>query len=260
MSIELLDKTRKINWLIMEEESDKLDFAIFSKMLSATMKSNVIIFSRRGKVLGITELPEIDPIPGLDKLKRGDMVDSSISNRIMSILSTHDNINLSNLGLNFEGVRGYHAMISPILMAKKSYGSVLIYNNHSDYSIDDIILFEHSIIVVGLAMRMSMSEENMIATKQSDDVTIALKTLSSLELKAVYNIIVQLGDSREGRIVTSKLASEIGITRSVIINALKKCESAGIIHSHSLGMKGTFIKVTNDLLCAEVIEEFLDKE
>ncbi|MDX5324286.1 MAG: GTP-sensing pleiotropic transcriptional regulator CodY, partial [Exiguobacterium sp.] len=37
-----------------------------------------------------------------------------------------------------------------------------------------------------------------------------------------------------------------GITRSVIVNALRKLESAGVIESRSLGMKGTYIKILND--------------
>ena len=42
------------------------------------------------------------------------------------------------------------------------------------------------------------------------------------------------------------------ITRSVIVNALRKFESAGVIESKSLGMKGTYIKVLNEYLLDEV--------
>ena len=42
------------------------------------------------------------------------------------------------------------------------------------------------------------------------------------------------------------------ITRSVIVNALRKFESAGVIESKSLGMKGTYIKVKNEYLIDEV--------
>ena len=46
--------------------------------------------------------------------------------------------------------------------------------------------------------------------------------------------------------VASKVADRVGITRSVIVNALRKLESAGVIESRSLGMKGTHIKVLNE--------------
>ena len=41
------------------------------------------------------------------------------------------------------------------------------------------------------------------------------------------------------------ILSVSGITRSVIVNALRKLESAGVIESRSLGMKGTRIKIIN---------------
>ena len=50
----------------------------------------------------------------------------------------------------------------------------------------------------------------------------------------------------------SKIADRVGITRSVIVNALRKFESAGVIESRSSGMKGTYIKVLNDVIFDEL--------
>ena len=44
----------------------------------------------------------------------------------------------------------------------------------------------------------------------------------------------------------------MGLTRSVIVNALRKFESAGIITSRSSGMRGTYIKVLNDAVYDEI--------
>mgnify|MGYP000019751730 CR=1 FL=1 len=59
-------------------------------------------------------------------------------------------------------------------------------------------------------------------------------------------------DGDEGLLVASKIADKSGITRSVIVNALRKLESAGVIESRSLGMKGTRIKITNEFLRDEM--------
>ena len=59
-------------------------------------------------------------------------------------------------------------------------------------------------------------------------------------------------DGEEGRLTASSIADEIGITRSVIVNALRKLESAGIIESRSLGMKGTYLKVLNQQFIKEL--------
>jgi transcriptional pleiotropic repressor len=48
------------------------------------------------------------------------------------------------------------------------------------------------------------------------------------------------------------VADRVGVTRSVIVNALRKLESAGIIESRSLGMKGTFIKVLSPLFLEDI--------
>ena len=59
-------------------------------------------------------------------------------------------------------------------------------------------------------------------------------------------------EGNEGILVASKIADRVGITRSVIVNALRKFESAGVIESRSSGMKGTYIKVVNDFVFEEL--------
>lgn len=71
--------------------------------------------------------------------------------------------------------------------------------------------------------------------------------MSFSELEAIIHIFDEM-DGKEGILVASKIADRVGITRSVIVNALRKFESAGVIESRSSGMKGTYIKVLNDVV------------
>ena len=64
-------------------------------------------------------------------------------------------------------------------------------------------------------------------------------------------IIAELG-GREGVAVASKVVDRVGVTRSVIVNALRKLGSVGLIESRSLGMKGTYIKVLSPLFVEEL--------
>ena len=80
---------------------------------------------------------------------------------------------------------------------------------------------------------------------------MAIGTLSYSEIEAVQQIFAEL-DGQEGLLVASKIADRVGITRSVIVNALRKFESAGVIESRSSGMKGTYIKVVNELIFEEL--------
>ena len=81
----------------------------------------------------------------------------------------------------------------------------------------------------------------------------AFNTLSFSELEAIIHIFDELNGD-EGILVASKIADRVGITRSVIVNALRKFESAGVIESRSSGMKGTYIKVLNDYIFDELDE------
>jgi transcriptional pleiotropic repressor len=80
---------------------------------------------------------------------------------------------------------------------------------------------------------------------------MAISSLSYSELEAIEHIFNEL-EGKEGLLVASKIADRVGITRSVIVNALRKLESAGVIESRSLGMKGTYIKVLNDKFLVEL--------
>ena len=92
-------------------------------------------------------------------------------------------------------------------------------------------------------------EEDEKNIRRRTVVTMAVNTLSYSELRAVSAILAEL-DEMKGSLTASVIADRIGITRSVIVNALRKLES-GDIESRSPGMKGTYLKV----LIGDIFEE-----
>ena len=128
---------------------------------------------------------------------------------------------------------------------------IFIYKKDKVYELDDIILSEYGTTVVGLEMLRSVNEESAEETRKEHIVQSAISTLSYSELEAIIHIFDEL-DGAEGILVASKIADRVGITRSVIVNALRKFESAGVIESRSSGMKGTYIKVINDYVFTEL--------
>src|SRR5699024_12747956 len=99
--------------------------------------------------------------------------------------------------------------------------------------------------VVGMEILQGISEEKEIEARNTAVVQMAISSLSFSELEAIDHIFEEL-DGTEGLLVASKVADRVGITRSVIVNALSKLESAGVIESRSLGMKGTSIRVNKE--------------
>lgn len=253
MSVQLLDKTRKINKLLHNNNSSKVVFNDICEVLTEILDSNILVISKKGKVLGVSLCEGVEEIRELIEDEVGGYIDSMLNERLLGVLSTKENVNLETLGFEGEGVEKYQAIINPIDIAGERLGTVFMYKNGSQYDIDDIILSEYGTTVVGLEMMRSVHEENAEENRKIQIVKSAISTLSFSELEAIVHIFDEL-DGTEGILVASKIADRVGITRSVIVNALRKFESAGVIESRSSGMKGTYIKVINDVIFDELDE------
>ena len=221
------------------------------KVLSEILLSNILVISKKGKVLGVSVCPGVEEIHELIEDKVGGYIDKMLNERLLSVLSTKENVNLATLGFAEENVKKYQAIIAPIDIAGERLGTLFLYKANEQYDIDDIILCEYGTTVVGLEMMRSVNEENAEETRKVQIVKSAISTLSFSELEAITHIFEEL-DGNEGILVASKIADRVGITRSVIVNALRKFESAGVIESRSSGMKGTYIKVLNDVVFDEL--------
>ena len=253
MSVKLLDKTRKINKLLHNNNSQKVVFNDICDVLSEILEANSLVISKKGKVLGVGTHNGTSEITELIADKVGGFIDEMLNERLLSILSTKENVNLATLGFDEENVNRYQAIISPIDIAGSRLGTVFIYKEEKGFDIDDIILSEYGTTVVGLEMMRSVNEENAEENRKIAIVKSAISTLSFSELEAIIHIFEELS-ANEAVLVASKIADRVGITRSVIVNALRKFESAGVIESRSSGMKGTYIKVINDVVFAELEE------
>ena len=252
-SVQLLDKTRKIGKLLHNNNSSKVIFNDICKVMKEIMASNVLVISKKGKVLGIGYTEEVDCIHELIDESVGGFIDNMLNERFLGILSTNENVNLATLGFESDDIRKFQAIISPIEIAGERLGTLFIYKNGEQYDIDDIILCEYGSTVVGLEMLRAVNEESAEEQRKVNVVKSAINTLSFSEMEAIVHIFDEL-NGMEGILVASKIADRVGITRSVIVNALRKFESAGVIESRSSGMKGTYIKVLNDVVFDEVKE------
>lgn len=250
-SVQLLDKTRKIGKLLHNNNSSKVVFSDICNVMQDILQSNVLVISRKGKILGIGNYPGIENITELIVGEVGRFIDTLLNERMLSVLSTKENVNLETLG--FEGIdtTRFQGIITPIEIAGERLGTLFLYKSDGAYDIDDIILCEYGTTVVGLEMLRSVNEENAEEVRKTQVVRSAINTLSTSEQEAVVHIFDELG-GMEGILVASKIADRVGITRSVIVNALRKFESAGVIESRSSGMKGTYIRVLNDVVFDEI--------
>jgi transcriptional pleiotropic repressor len=252
--LSLLERTRTINKLL--QKSGKVGYAEMSAVLSNVMSSNVYIVSKDGVSLGYALLDEFECEIMLERVLSLGHFPERYVDWLLRIHDTSPNLRLEGGQCAFREsteciFRDKFTTIVPIHGGGDRLGTLIVAKFEDEFTDDDLILAENGATVVGMEILRDRSEKIEEEARKKATVQVALGTLSYSELEAVMHILSEL-EGNEGLLVASKIADRVGITRSVIVNALRKFESAGVIESKSLGMKGTYIKVLNERLLDEL--------
>lgn len=235
----LLEKTRILHQLLQKSAGQSLDFKGIAEELSRMIESNVYIAGKKGKLLGRGEIEDIHG--GLfhpDELKDGQFSDAT-QQWLLGFM--HTEINMVPQDSSF------YCIMTPVFGSGERLGTVVYAREDRPYTAAETILTEYGASVAGMQILRNASDRLENEARKKTVVQLALEVLSYSELEAVKYIFSEIEGS-EGFLVASKLAEEYKLTRSVIVNALRKLESAGVIDARSLGMKGTYIKILNDYL------------
>ncbi|GAF63721.1 GTP-sensing pleiotropic transcriptional regulator CodY [Alkalihalobacillus trypoxylicola] len=251
----LLTRTRKINEMLQKTGGQHVNFREMAETLRDAISSNVFVVSRRGKLLGFAISQEIEN-ERMKKMFDDRQFPEEYTSGLFKIEETTANLDIEsdytafpveNKDLFQSGL----TTIVPIIGGGQRLGTLVLSRLGESFNDDDLILAEYGATVVGMEILHEKTQEIEEEARSKAVVQMAISSLSYSELEAVEHIFNEL-DGKEGLLVASKIADRVGITRSVIVNALRKLESAGVIESRSLGMKGTYIKVLNDKFLNEL--------
>ncbi len=251
----LLNKARRLNKILQKSGTEPVAFEDICELLSDVLACNVYLVSKNGNVIGHSFSESFECAIMREKVLDEKRFPNEYNEKLLKVSETLSN--LPNKGeCVFEGIGNCTmedklSTIVPIIGNRERLGTLLLARFGEVFTDDDLVLCEYSATIVGMEILRAKQEELAEETRKKAVVQLAIGTLSYSELEAVEHIFNELGGD-EGLLVASKIADKVGITRSVIVNALRKFESAGVIESRSLGMKGTHIKILNDRLLDEL--------
>ncbi|MBU7592109.1 GTP-sensing pleiotropic transcriptional regulator CodY [Metabacillus halosaccharovorans] len=251
----LLQKTRKINAMLQRAAGKPVNFKEMSETLSEVIEANIFVVSRRGKLLGFAINQQIEN-ERMKKMLEDRQFPEGYTNNLFNITETSSNIDVYSEYTAFpvenrELFENGLTTIVPIIGGGERLGTLILARVQEQFADEDLILAEYGATVVGMEILREKAEEIEEEARSKAVVQMAISSLSYSELEAIEHIFEEL-NGNEGLLVASKIADRVGITRSVIVNALRKLESAGVIESRSLGMKGTYIKVLNAKFLVEL--------
>lgn len=248
----LLEKTRRINKILQKTAGQHVDFADVAEVLKNVIMANVYLVDRQGEILGYAIVDEFECELMVNNVLESGKFPGYYNDFLLRSEESRVNVRQKSNDCVFikeERCLFTNKIISivPIVGGGKRLGTVLLARFDDLFNAEDLVLAETGATVVGMEILREKAEIIEEEARNKAVVQLAIATLSYSELEAVEHIFEELGGD-EGLLVASKIADQLGITRSVIVNALRKFESAGVIESRSLGMKGTYIKVLNPYL------------
>ena len=248
----LLEKVRALNKLLQRAAGKPLNFGEMAEVLRSTIQADVFVVSRKGKVLGCALSSDFAE-GWLRRENPNELRFPSSSNlAFLKIMETATDVpKPETLGEIEPAFRDRIVTIVPIIGGGERLGTIVLSRYGSMFGEDDLILAECGSTQVGMEILRERAEERETEARSKAIVSVAVHSLSFSEFEAAEQIFEEL-DSKEGLLVASKIADRAGITRSVIVNALRKLESAGVIDTRSLGMKGTYIRILNSHLLQEL--------
>ena len=204
--------------------------------MSELIHANTYIINAQGRVLGVGYTnAEDDTSTYIDELGFEKIPEANNRNLLKL---TETKVNLLGeklkeiLGEDYPQSGKYHMFIPSVCGGKR---------------IGTILLAKYGATVVGLEIQRKDQQAMIHERNLRMAVDMAVCSLSYSEHDALQRIIAQMEED-EDVIIASKIAAKYKLTNSVIVSALKKMESAGILETKSLGMKGTYIKVLNPYL------------
>ena len=245
----LLEKTRKLNMALQLSGNGVLSFEELCSMLRDILKCNVYISDTLGRFLGHACLSEeqcdINMRTIEDKKFPKEYNDFLLSLKESKANQYEDNPNCAYLNVKCV-MKERYVTIVPIIGGAKRLGSMVLAKNKISFTDEDLVLSEYSATIVAMEL---MRLENIATTEKetkNNNLKLTISTLSYTEILAAKSVFESFGELKyEGMVIVSKIANATGITHSVIVNALRKLESGGVIETRSLGMKGTYIKIVN---------------
>jgi len=252
----ILEKTRLINRLLQKAEGLNVNFNDMAMVLSNVIDANTYIVRDDGSILGYS-LAQGYSCQIMDEVVlKNEKFPDAANQEMLKVTETAANQRYGDKQCVFRDsveciFDTQYVTVVPIIGGGERLGTLVLASFSDTFDDEDLVLSEYGATLVGMEILRTKAEQIEQEARKKASVEIVLGTLSYSELEAIDSIFRELAGT-EGLLIASKIADQVGITRSVIVNALRKLESAGVIESRSLGMKGTFIRIINDKLLGEL--------
>lgn len=246
-SVDVSEWTR---YLIKQEyEPEEFPLYNLSKSIGELLDSNVYIVSNAGEIHGYYESYEVNTQRIKQMLEKKKLPYNYVS-RLAKVDQTRLNISIDDDITVFPVERRAdfeqaYTSIVPIWISNQKLGYVIIASLKKAIAEDYIYVIEHTASLIGTVLSFESAIYNVLVEQKRQEAYTVVNALSKSEFSAIIGLFDYMDGAKQMTLTTSELADQLGITRSIIVNALQKLVTGYIIRQQSMGMKGTHIEVIN---------------
>ncbi|MDR3294728.1 MAG: GTP-sensing pleiotropic transcriptional regulator CodY, partial [Clostridiales Family XIII bacterium] len=162
MGKSILDKVRKMNWVLQESTSGAFSFDELCGSLSDLMDANVYIANLRGKVIGVHYKIRSDSAAILDTETGKEKFPNEYNDALLKVVSTESNLTaqeaLKIFKYNYDTYDKLHTII-PVFGGGERLGTLILTRYQPEFIDEDLILGEYGATVVGLEIKRLESLE-----------------------------------------------------------------------------------------------------
>lgn len=259
--MDLLGKVQELGQ-ILRTSNNQVDFHDVAEFLSQIMSCNVYIVGRKGKILGYAVHEHALTEEWLNIMTKEQRFPGDFNKHLLRIEQTVANLENKDPFYVFsspeenDSFRSKYISVAPVIASRERQGTLVFARSSSPFDNEDLILAEYSATIVALEVVHARQQRKEEESRGRALAHLAVESLSFSELQAAKYLMEAVAASSDGIVVSSQIADDHGVTRSVIVNSIRKLESAGTIESRSLGMKGTHLRILNPYVEEEITRQF----
>lgn len=254
---DIIGKIQELNNLFQHSVEDMVSLQQFCDRLSHMLRANIYIFFQNGEILCYSLCAKYDccysDISLRDRMlpQKYKSIFDGVERSVFNVYEKTPTCTCKDVDKCIYSERFFSIVPIYYYAMNVTKAGMLMMRYGSSFEQEEEILCEYTAMLVSLELfyqnKNSIKEEAMqIAGSQ-----IAVKYLSIGELNAAKVILEQI-DNDEGSLLLVKVADQAFVTQSVVSNALKKLESAGVISTRSCGVKGKYVKVNNKYVLDDI--------
>ena len=183
MGKEILNKIRRLNWVLSESTTGNLSYEDLSRILTEIIDANVYILDRAGMVMSVaynnaSDSSTYENEHGVERVPEKD------NEKFLATTETTPNLIgdalIPILGADYAQKEKYHTII-PVVCGGERLGTLLLARYVDSFGDEDLALCEYGATVVGLEIRRNQLLEHARERSMRLAVDMAIETLSFSE-------------------------------------------------------------------------------